>query len=521
MSSSKTDTARVVRCAIYTRKSSDDGLELDFNSLDAQREAAEAFIASQRGEGWQVIPTHYDDGGFSGGNMDRPALAALLKDVEAGLVDCVVVYKVDRLSRSLLDFTRIIATFESQKVAFVSVTQHFNTTHSMGRLTLNILLSFAQFEREIISERTRDKIAASRRKGIWGGGRPILGYDIERTPGGSKLIVNQEEAERVRAVYALYLELGSVSRVLRRLDELGWRNKAWTGKDGRQLGGRAFDKSQLFKLLTNPAYIGKVRHKENLYDGLHESIVPVELFSKVSATLRENRNHEGRGSGNARNALLKGLVRCKACGCGMTHHYATDRTKAGEPREYRYYVCSRAQKRGWDACPGPSLPAGELEKFVVARIRALGRDDATAGACVRNAQERLRARVSELQRESGAANAQANALVAESRIVAERFEGHERDARLAILRESIRSARAAAARLDAQAASIDARVLEDDELTGALESFDPLWESLRFAERERLVRLLVRAIEYDAEHESISVTFRTDEPVSASEREKA
>jgi site-specific DNA recombinase len=203
MSTKDAEAKRPVRCAIYTRKSSDDGLELDFNSLDAQREAAEAFIASQRGEGWQVIPTHYDDGGFSGGNMDRPALAALLKDVEAGLVDCVVVYKVDRLSRSLLDFTRIIATFEAHKAAFVSVTQHFNTTHSMDRLTLNILLSFAQFEREIISERTRDKIAASRRRGIWGGGRPILGYDVERSPGGSKLLVNPEEAERVRAIFAM------------------------------------------------------------------------------------------------------------------------------------------------------------------------------------------------------------------------------------------------------------------------------------------------------------------------------
>ncbi|MEY2786763.1 MAG: DNA-invertase hin [Planctomycetota bacterium] len=269
MSTKDAEAKRPVRCAIYTRKSSDDGLELDFNSLDAQREAAEAFIASQRGEGWQVIPTHYDDGGFSGGNMDRPALAALLKDVEAGLVDCVVVYKVDRLSRSLLDFTRIIATFEAHKAAFVSVTQHFNTTHSMGRLTLNILLSFAQFEREIISERTRDKIAASRRRGIWGGGRPILGYDVERSPGGSKLLVNPEEAERVRAIFAMYLELGSISRVLRRLDDLGWRNKAWTGKEGREMGGRAFDKSQLFNLLTNPTYIGKVRHKDDLYDGLH------------------------------------------------------------------------------------------------------------------------------------------------------------------------------------------------------------------------------------------------------------
>jgi site-specific DNA recombinase len=517
MSTKDAEAKRPVRCAIYTRKSSDDGLELDFNSLDAQREAAEAFIASQRGEGWQVIPTHYDDGGFSGGNMDRPALAALLKDVEAGLVDCVVVYKVDRLSRSLLDFTRIIATFEAHKAAFVSVTQHFNTTHSMGRLTLNILLSFAQFEREIISERTRDKIAASRRRGIWGGGRPILGYDVERSPGGSKLLVNPEEAERVRAIFAMYLELGSISRVLRRLDGLGWRNKAWTGKDGREMGGRAFDKSQLFNLLTNPAYIGKVRHKDDLYDGLHTAIITVDLFSRVSAAMRENRTSEGRGASNTRSALLRGLVRCKACGCGMTHHYTSSTGKESEKREYRYYVCTRAQKRGWDACPGPSLPAAELERFVVEQIRAFGRDHPTTAASVRAAQTRLRERAHALRAQREAESAQTAALTAEARRLHEGERSPEIEATLSRLREEIRASKAEAARLEAQAAAIDSRLLDTDELAGVVEAFDPLWQSLRHEERERLVRLLVKSIEYDAACESVSIAFRSDEAPAATE----
>ncbi len=517
MSKANAEPKRVVRCAIYTRKSSDDGLELDFNSLDAQRESAEAFIASQRGDGWQVITTRYDDGGFSGGTMERPALEALLEDIRAGLVDCVVVYKVDRLSRSLLDFTKIIGTFDAHHVAFVSVTQHFNTTHSMGRLTLNILLSFAQFEREIISERTRDKIAASRKKGIWGGGRPILGYDIERSPGGSRLLANEIEAERVRSIFSMYLELGSMSQVLRQLDELGWQNKQWLGKDGRVMGGRTFNKSQLFCLLTNPGYIGKIRHKDNLFDGLHEAIVPADLFSKVSTALRENRTNDGRGANNSRCALLRGLVRCKACGCAMTHHFTASKGKSSAKREYRYYVCTRAQKRGWNCCPAPSLPAEELEHFVVAQIRAVGSDNATTAAAVRAAQVRLKARSQELREASAVEVARIATFTAEARQLHEAEPTPAQDAALAALRENIRLAKARMARLEAQATAIDARLLDRDELTGVIEAFDPLWEALRFEERERLVRILIKSIEYDASCESVSISFRSSDAPAATE----
>ncbi len=382
----------VVRCAIYTRKSTEEGLEQNFNTLDAQRESAEAYIASQRTEGWVCLPQHYDDGGYSGGSMERPAVQQLLADIEAGKIDCVVVYKVDRLSRSLLDFARMMETFERHKVSFVSVTQQFNTTHSMGRLTLNILLSFAQFEREIISERTRDKIAAARRKGKWSGGPPVLGYDILRELTGSRLIVNEEEAERVRFIFRLYLECASVSATVRRMDELGWLNKVWTTKKGEPRGGKPFYKSTLFGLLTNVVYLGQVRHHDQVFPGQHQAIVDEELFNRVGALLRMNCNSGGKFVRNKCGALLKGLVRCKACGSAMSHSFAT----RGE-RRYRYYVCINAQKRGWDKCPGPSLPAGELEKFVVDQIRAIGRDDGVIADAVHEAQRQVQQELAELQ----------------------------------------------------------------------------------------------------------------------------
>jgi site-specific DNA recombinase len=510
--------AKRVRCAIYTRKSSEEGLEQDFNSLDAQREAAEAFIASQRAEGWVCVQTRYDDGGFTGGNMDRPAVQQLMADIDAGLIDCVVVYKVDRLSRSLIDFARMMETFEKHGVSFVSVTQQFNTANSMGRLMLNVLLSFAQFEREIISERTRDKIAAAKRKGMWGGGRPILGYDIERLPGGNRLIVNREEADRVRRIFELYLERGSVSQTIHCLDEMGWTNKAWTTKGGKPQGGRGFDKSQLFNLLTNVAYLGKVKHKDEVYDGQQEAIIDEDLFNRVARALKANRSGECRGSGNKHGALLKGLVRCKSCGCGMIHHYASDRTKSGAEKRYRYYVCTRAQKRGWNECPGPSLPAQELERFVIDQIRSLGRDDGLMVESVRRAQEHLHDRTAELEAERAGVDQRLSAAREELRAIVD--SGRERNgsaARASGLREEIRALLADKRRFDARIAAMHERLLDEDELAGALEAFDPMWEALTTDERERLVHLLVRDVEYDAANETISVSFHAVEDEATEE----
>jgi site-specific DNA recombinase len=258
-----------LRCAIYTRKLTEEGLDQEFNSLDAQREAGEAYIKSLKHEGWKCLPDRYDDGGFTGGNMDRPAMYRLLADINAGKIDVVVVYKVDRLSRSLLDFAKIMEKFDERNVAFVSVTQQFNTSTSMGRLVLNVLLSFAQFEREIIGERIRDKIAAQRRKGIWGGGPPVLGYDVERANGSRKLVVNPDEAVQVRAIFDLYLELGALSPVMEELEQRGWVTKIWKTKQGQVKGGLPLTKQAIYQVLRNPVYIGKVRHKRDLYDGEH------------------------------------------------------------------------------------------------------------------------------------------------------------------------------------------------------------------------------------------------------------
>src|ERR1700694_202256 len=255
--------AKTVRCAIYTRKSTEEGLQQECNSLDAQREASEAFITSQKNEGWQVITDHFDDGGYTGGNMDRPALKRLLAAVEARSVDCVVVYKVDRLRRSLLRFARIIEVFDKNGVSFVAVTQQFNTTSSLGRLTLNILLSFAQFEREIISERTRDKMSAARRKGKWVGGTPVLGYDVD--PGGGGLVVNQREALRIGEIFSLSARHPSLSAVVAELERRRWKTKSWKSKRGTAHRGRVFTKASLRRLLTNAIYAGKVEHRGAIY----------------------------------------------------------------------------------------------------------------------------------------------------------------------------------------------------------------------------------------------------------------
>jgi site-specific DNA recombinase len=361
-----TTNLRQLNCAIYTRKSTEEGLEQEFNTLDAQRESAECYIKSQEAEGWVCLPDHYDDGGYTGGNMERPALKRLLADIEAGKVDCVVVYKVDRLSRSLMDFAKMLEVFERKRVAFVSVTQQFNTTNSMGRLMLNVLLSFAQFEREIISERTRDKMAAARRKGKWVGGLAPLGYDID--PVARRLKVNEDEASRVRSIFELYLEVGSIVSTLKEIDRREWRNKRSITKKGKERGGRHFDKSSLFKLLTNMAYIAKIRYKEEVHNGEHEPIVPVELWDRVQKLLKHNGKTGGVAVRNKFGALLKGLVRCVCCDCAMTPNHTT---KAGNKR-YRYYVCSSAQKRGWHTCPSKSIPAKQIEDFVVSQVKKIG-----------------------------------------------------------------------------------------------------------------------------------------------------
>ena len=364
----KPEKKKTIRCAIYTRKSTEEGLEQEFNTLHAQRESAEAFIKSQASEGWTPLPQQYDDGGFSGGNIERPALKRLLADVEAGHVDCIIVYKVDRLSRSLLDFTRLMEVLDRNGCSFVSVTQQFNTTHSMGRLTLNILLSFAQFEREIIAERTKDKMSAARRKGKYIGGAPVLGYDID--PKGGRLLVNEAEAAMVRDIFAIYIENPAMLDTVRELNARGWQRKSWINRKGTESGGGTWDKGNVHRLLTNIIYTGRVSYENVIYPGEQPAIIEQSVWEKAQALLHRNAKEGGARVRNKHGALLKGLLHCPHCNHAMTHSW----TKKPDGRCYRYYVCVQAIKTGYDSCPTGALPAGEIEKFVIERIRTIGRD---------------------------------------------------------------------------------------------------------------------------------------------------
>ena len=354
--------SKSLRCAVYTRKSTEEGLEQDFNSLDAQREACAAYITSQTSLGWKLLTKVYDDGGISGGTMDRPALQNLLSDIRAGRVDVVVVYKIDRLTRSLMDFARIVEVFDRHEVSFVSVTQQFNTTTSMGRLTLNVLLSFAQFEREVTAERIRDKFAASRKRGMWMGGPVPVGYRVENR----KLVIEPREAELVRRIFSLYLECGSVPALKDRLDDLGIQTPRRRSRSGRTSGGKAFSRGRLYWILSNPVYAGNVRHGSNKWPGQHDAIVERTLWDSVQQRLQEGSQPTPGDRSRQDSSLL----------CGLAHDETGDRftptftIKAG--RRYRYYVSNRlvtaGRKRDHAAW---RLPVRQLEQAVVDALARL------------------------------------------------------------------------------------------------------------------------------------------------------
>jgi DNA invertase Pin-like site-specific DNA recombinase len=346
-----------LRCAIYTRKSSEEGLEQEFNSLNAQREACEAFIASQKHEGWTILPEMYDDGGFSGGTIERPAFQRLLVDVSEGKIDVVVVYKVDRLTRSLSDFAKIVEIFDKRNVSFVSVTQQFNTTTSMGRLTLNILLSFAQFEREVTGERIRDKIAASKKKGMWMGGLPSLGYDVKDR----RLVINKAETKTVRHIFQRYTELKSVRLLKAELDARGIVSKPRNASDGTRYGEKPLARGALYLMLQNRIYRGEIVHKDKSYPGEHEAIVDKALWSEVQAILTENRADRMLGTTEKQVSLLSGIL-FDAHGGRMSPTHATK-----NDIRYRYYI-SRSLLAGAVKHSGQRIPASSLEALVMGRI---------------------------------------------------------------------------------------------------------------------------------------------------------
>jgi site-specific DNA recombinase len=342
---------RKSRCAVYCRKSSEEGLGQAFNSLDAQREACLAYIDSQRHEGWIAVDDRFDDPGFSGGNLDRPALQRLIRDIEAGKIDTVVCYKIDRLSRSLSDFVRMVDLFEQHQVSFISITQQFNTTTSMGRLTLNILLSFGQFERELASERIRDKFLASRKRGLWMGGHAPLGYVVRDR----KLVVNEAEATLVRHLFERFLQVGSATMLVQELNAQGHRTKR----------GKPFDKTVIYKLINNPTYVGEVSHKGAIYPGEHEALVDRATWDKVHAVLAQNRHRRASHTRAATPALLKGLI------FGPDDRLMAPSHTQRRGRVYRFYRTATSLKLCHGDCPIRAVPAGEVEAAVINQVRAL------------------------------------------------------------------------------------------------------------------------------------------------------
>ncbi len=365
-------TPTTKRCAIYTRKSTSEGLDSAFSTLEAQREAAEAYVASQRHEGWVALDTIYDDGGFTGANIERPALMRLMDDVKAGLIDVIVCYKIDRLTRSLTDFSKLVDVFDAHGVSFVSVTQHFNTKDSMGRLTLNILLSFAQFEREVLAERVRDKVAASRKKGIFMGGTPPLGYDVvDRS-----LVVNEVEAKLVRRIFERFTATASLQAVTSELNSEGLTTKSWITKNGSLHEGKPFTNAAVRAIVTNKTYLGKAKHKGAVYDADHEAIVSQGLFGKAAAIFKRPGRQRGQNSRAETKCFLKGKL-FGTSGYAMTPAFA--KSPSNKSKRYRYYVDQKASKQGWASVALPSIPAGYIEDLVFSELRSLFRCQELAG----------------------------------------------------------------------------------------------------------------------------------------------
>jgi site-specific DNA recombinase len=487
-----------LRCAIYTRKSTDEGLDQEFNSLDAQREAAEAFIFSQRSGGLVALPERYDDGGFTGGSMDRPALERLLADIRTGVIDCVVVYKVDRLSRSLIDFARIIEVFEKHNVSFVSVTQQFNTTNSLGRLTLNILLSFAQFEREIIAERTRDKISAARRKGKWIGGRPVLGYDID--PHGRRLTINDDEALQVRTIFKFYLDYNALVPVVREIHRRGWRTKQWVTRKGVTHGGKPFTKGRLFRLLTNPIYIGKVDFQKQTYEGEHEPIVETPIWERVQQILQRNGRSGGIEVRNSYGALLKELMRCASCESGMIR---TSRTN--DSRTYRHYVCAQAN------CETTPVSESTIMAAVTRQIRKIGSDPRIVACALAKAEEQRRSSVADLTLERQTEERILASMGAELlRMISLADCGdQEVTGRAADLQERIDQMELRLTEILQELASLEIQIVGEGDVRTALEQFEPVWDSLNSREQARVIRALIEHVIYKGTVGKVTVTFRS------------
>lgn len=495
---------KTVRVAIYTRQSLDEGTS-EFKSVDAQRDMIEAYVASQRSEGWAALPERYDDAGYSGGDLNRPGFKRLMADVEAGRVDVVVVHRFDRLSRSMFDFVGLTDRFEKHGVALVSATQAFNTSTSAGRMMLNVLASFAQYEREMIGERTRDKMQATRKRGMWAGGFVPLGYDLVD----KKLVVNPVEAEQVRATFRLYLEMGSLSETAHELNRRGWRTKSWTGKRGQPVASYHYSLESLRQMLDRVVYIGQVRSGKTSYPGLHERIIDQELWDAVQAQKRRLRPFYGEKTKNKYGALLRGLVLCGLCGATMNHSVS-----ASGPRRYQYYTCNASRRFGRSQCMAGPVPLAQIETFVIDRVRAIGRDPTLVREALAATQRERQARAGELEGEVRRQEIERRRAKEERTNLINAVAGGgpgtatlmqrvaELDQRLVDIEERVRGAQR-----ELVAASTPGA--DDGSLAQALAEFDGVWEALFVQERIRVLTLLIERVTYASTTGELKLTFRT------------
>ena len=480
---------KLTNCAIYTRKSHEEGLEQEFNSLDAQRESAEAYIESQRMQGWRALPDRYDDGGFSGGTMERPGVQRLLADVDAGKVDVIVVYKIDRLSRSLLDFMKMIERFNEKGVSFVSVTQHFNTTDPTGRMFLGILITFAQYEREVIAERIRDKVAATKRRGKYCGGPAILGYDVDREQ--KRLLVNPEEASLVKHIFRRYSQLGSAKALAAELNEQGYHTKSWTTKKGKHRPGSPWNTGHIYRLLGNRLYRGEVVHKGKAYPGEHEAIVSKGPWDRVQEALSENTRAKQTKARAKIISPLQGVIRCGHCDGAMGLTY----TQRG-PRRYTYYHCARDAKRAVSRCPLKRVPAGDIEKVVLEQLSAVFRTPTLVSQTYFAAKgmaetERERLLKQKQQLEDDLLKVRARALEEMS----PGGNGSPPGPTLVEINQEAVTLSRQLTNVSARAQAFETDPVAEQEVAEAFQSVETFWEDLFPLERNRLIRLLVEKVE--------------------------
>ncbi|MFH1283837.1 MAG: recombinase family protein [bacterium] len=494
-------------CAIYTRKSNEKNLNVEFNSLDAQRESAESYIKSQKAVGWEIYPERYDDPAYSGGDMERPAIRRLLNDARLKKFDVVVVYKVDRLSRSLRDFVKIMEVFEKYGVSFVAVTQHFDTSSSMGRLTLNILLSFAQFEREIDSERIRDKRAAQARRGKWLGGYPIIGYDLDYT--NKKTVTNDSEKALVKQMFDTYAKVRSLSKAAKILNNMGYRTKEWKNKKDNIVGGFNFNKANLVRYLKNPRYIGKIPFNGELFQGEHEALVDERLFSKVQKILKENDALNSSGNEDSHGFLLKGLVKCSNCGSAMTPNFAYSKSK-----KYFYYKCIKVIKLDKSACNTSSVPARELENIVIDRIKHIAQNEKIIQGMIEKAKvladndiPKLKEEHARLLGESRKIDEQAHNLInvisiqgmqEKNKYLLQKLD--DLAGRSEQIRERIRI-------LEFDVDKVRNQEIDKQAVLELFKYFKETFDSQPIEERKELIRLMVKDVVYDAKNHEIALSF--------------